>query len=611
MCGIVGFVSFRDEKSAPPPHFLKGILNHRGPDRFAHTQLGPCSLWHFRLSVIDPTDGGNQPLSTPCGRYTLIFNGEVYNYRALKKQYKLPCKGESDSEVVLLLFNALGLDSLALLEGMFSLAIWDAQEKKLTLARDRIGIKPLYYSTANGVGFSFASEVKGLQALGETRPSKKYLSDYLNLGFVPGQNTLFEGIHQIRPGYYLQLKDGKANHRAFYSLFDRVNEKPSVPTSYDSAKKSLRDLIYKSVEDRLVADVPLGCFLSGGIDSSLVVAVAQNLLGSNLQTFSVGFKEAAFNEASHAAKIAQYLGCDHREKIFEQKDLLDIFSNYLSMTDQPFGDTSLLPTSLVSQFAREHVTVALSGDGGDEGFLGYGMYTWAKRLDSVLLRKAGRLAYPLVKSLGSSRYKRAFGLFEGHKKEYRQRHIFSQEQYFFSQKEIRKLQLGTSSFSPQPPIPSWMSAQEQQAFFDYCWYLPDDLLVKVDRASMAHSLEVRVPLLDHRIVEFALSLPAHWKKRQSVTKYILKDILFDLVPKEFFDRPKQGFSVPLAQYLKGPLRPWVEKHLTREIIEKYSWVDPDVVELYKTCFFTKGDTYLYHRIFLLAMLHQWLERHGE
>ena len=608
MCGIVGFVSFFDEKNAPAPDLLRGILKHRGPDRFAHTQLGPCTLWHFRLSVIDPTDGGNQPISTPCGRYTLIFNGEIYNYKTLKKQYDLPCIGESDSEVVLLLFNSLGVDSLALLEGMFSLAIWDAQNKELTLARDRIGIKPLYYSLVNSVGFSFASEVKGLQALGETRPSNKHLADYLSLGFVPGQNTLFEGIHQVRPGYYIQLKDGKASHRAFYSLFDCVKERPSTSTSYDAAKKSLRKLIYKSVEDRLVSDVPLGCFLSGGIDSSLVVAVAQNLLGSKLKTFSIGFKEAAFNEASHAAKIAQYLGCEHREKIFEQKVLLDIFPNYLSMTDQPFGDTSLLPTSLVSQFAREHVTVALSGDGGDEGFLGYGMYAWAKRLDSVILRGAGRLAHPFVKILGNSRNKRAFGLFEGHKKENRLRHIFSQEQYLFSQKEIINLQLGRSIFSSAPPIPSWMNAQEKQAFFDYCWYLPDDLLVKVDRASMAHSLEVRVPLLDHHIVEFALGLPVHWKKRKSVTKYILKDILFDLVPKEYFNRPKRGFSIPLAQYLSGPLRPWVEQYLRKDLVAKHNWVDVHAVEQYKTRFFDKGDDYLYHRIFLLSILHQWLEK---
>lgn len=611
MCGVVGFVSFRDEHNAPAPNLLRGVLKHRGPDRFAHIQLGPCTFWHFRLSVIDPTDGGNQPLSTPCGRYTLIFNGEVYNYKALKKQFNLPCIGESDSEVVLLLFNAMGVDSLALLEGMFSLAIWDTQDKELTLARDRIGIKPLYYSKVTGLGFSFASELKGLQALGPTRPSNKHLADYFNLGFVPGQNTLFEGIHQVRPGCYIQLKDGKVNHREFYSLFDRVKERPSIPTSYDGAKKVLRELIYKSVEDRLVADVPLGCFLSGGIDSSLVVAVAQNLLGSKLQTFSIGFKEAAFNEAYYAEKIAHHLGCEHREKVFEQKDLLDIFSNYLSMTGQPFGDTSLLPTSLVSQFAREHVTVALSGDGGDEGFLGYGMYTWAKRLDNILFRNAGRLANPFIKSLGSSRYKRAFGLFEEHKKENRQRHIFSQEQYFFSQKEIRSLQIEECSFSSQPPIPSWMNAQEKQAFFDYCWYLPDDLLVKVDRASMAQSLEVRVPLLDHRIVEFALGLPVHWKKRNSVTKYILKDILFDLVPKEYFNRPKQGFSVPLAQYLKGPLRPWVEKHLMRGVIERHGWVDASIVEQYKTRFFTRGDNYLYHRIFLLSMLHQWLEKQDD
>ena len=608
MCGIVGLVSLRDEENTLSPDLLRGLLKHRGPDRFAYTQIGLCTLWHFRLSVIDPSAGGNQPLSTPCGRYTLIFNGEIYNYRALKKQFNLPCRGQSDSEVVLLLFNALGVSAIPLLEGMFSLAIWDAQDKELTLARDRIGIKPLYYSQTNGVGFYFASEIKGLQALNQLSPSNKYLADYLSLGFVPGENTLFEGIHQIKPGTYLQLKNGSVSHRTFYSLFENVKEKPSLPASYDAAKKSLRELIYKSIEDRLVADVPLGCFLSGGIDSSLVVAVAQNLLGGKLQTFSIGFKEAAFNESSHAAKIAGYLGCEHRERIFEQKDLLSIFSNYLTMTDQPFGDTSLLPTSLVSQFAREHVTVALSGDGGDEAFLGYGMYTWAKRLDSDLFRHAGRLASPLVKRLGSSRYKRAFALFEDHAKEERQRHIFSQEQYFFSKKEISALQLGASRFSSQPPSPPWMSAQEKQAFYDYCWYLPDDLLVKVDRASMAHGLEVRVPLLDRRIVEFALGLPIHYKKRKSVTKYILKDILFDLVPKEYFNRPKQGFSVPLAQYLKGPLRPWVEEHLMREKVVKHGWVDSRLVEQYKMRFFKTGEDYLYHRVFLLSLLHQWLDK---
>ena len=608
MCGVLGLVSFDENKKHGSPDMLKEVLAHRGPDRFGYTQVGSCTLWHYRLSVIDPSDQGNQPLTTPCGRYTLIFNGEVYNYRALKKQFNLPCVGKSDSEVVLLLFKALGTESIALLEGMFSFAIWDAQENELTLARDRIGIKPLYYSQSHSGDFVFASEIKGIQSLAPRKPSDEHLSDYLSLGFVPGNNTLFEGVYQVKPGSYVQVKKDDVYYHTFYSLSDRVKEAPAPPKSYETAKKSLRELIYKSVEDRLVADVPLGCFLSGGIDSSLVVAVAQDILGGSLETFSIGFKEAAFNEASHAAVIAKYLGSEHREKVFEPKDLLDIFPNYLSITDQPFGDTSLLPTFLVSKFAREHVTVALSGDGGDEGFMGYGMYDWAKRLDNPLLRFAGQITSPMIKMLGSSRYKRAFMLFEGHDKYQRQRHIFSQEQYLFSQKEIDTLRPGISKVSPQPPFPAWMSAQEKQAYFDYCWYLPDDLLVKVDRASMANSLEVRVPLLDHRMVEFALKLPVHWKKRNTVTKYILKDILFDLVPEKYFNRPKQGFSVPLAQYIKGPLRPWVEQYLRRELVAKHNWVDVQAVEQYKTRFFNTGDDYLYHRIFLLSILHQWLEK---
>ena len=608
MCGILGLVSLRDTKKEQSPERGKGILKHRGPDRFAFTQLGACTLWHYRLSVIDPSEHGNQPLTTSSGRYTLVFNGEVYNYQRLKKQFNLPCEGGSDSEVVLLLFEALGSKALEHFEGMFSLAIWDAQENELLLARDRIGIKPLFYAETKDNGFAFSSEIKGIQALEQVSPTKKYIADYLSLGFVPGENTLFQGVQQVKPGCYLRVKNGKISHHTFYSLYDRVKKEPSPPGSYSEAKKLLRELIYTSVSDRLVADVPLGCFLSGGIDSSLVVAVAQDLLGGNLKTFSIGFKEAAFNEASYAANIAHCLNCEHHTKMFGQDDLLDIFSNFLSMTDAPFGDTSLLPTALVSQFAREHVTVALSGDGGDEGFLGYGMYSWSKRLDSEMLRSVGRAASPLVKLFGNSRYKRAFALFERHNKDQRQRHIFSQEQYFFSQKEIGSLANKPSVPSPIPPLPAWMSAEEKQAFFDYCWYLPDDLLVKVDRASMAHSLEVRVPLLDHRIVEFALRLPVHWKKRKSVTKYILKDILFDLVPKEYFNRPKQGFSIPLATYLKGPLRPWVDQHLTRNVVTKHGWVKYSMVEEYKRRFYSKGEEYLYHRVFLLTLLHQWLEK---
>ena len=605
MCGILGHIGREAER--PGAQEIQNVLQHRGPDNFGFSRVGNCSFWHYRLSILDTSELGNQPLKSPCGQYTMVFNGEIYNYRKLRKDHALPCVSNSDSEVVLLLYQKMGVKMLSLLQGMFSIAIWNKNNDSLFLARDRMGIKPLFY-TQNPNGFFFSSEIKGLKALTPLVPSNKYLGDYLSLGFVPETNTFYNGVYKVRPGQYIQIENQQVSHHDYYVLHDVFHKKPALSKSYGQAKNQLRKLLYQGVEERLISDVPLGCFLSGGIDSSLVASIAQNIHGSPLKTFSIGFEENMFNESVFADHVAQHIGSEHYNKMFDQGHLIDIFSNYLALVDQPFGDTSLLPTSLVSQFAREHVTVALSGDGGDEGFMGYGMYTWAQRLSNPYLTMAGRIARPVVDAFGASRYKRAFGLFGPHDKEQRQRHIFSQEQYLFSEVEVANLVVENKGLSPCPPLPSWMIAQEKQAFFDYSWYLPDDLLVKVDRASMASSLEVRVPLLDHRIVEFAIGLPLSWKKRKSVTKYILKDILFDHVPESLFNRPKQGFSVPLAQYIKGPLRPWVEQYLKDDVVRNHGWVFPSLVEQYKRRFFERGEEYLYHRIFLLAMLHQWLEK---
>ena len=288
MCGVLGLVSFDENKKHGSPDMLKEVLAHRGPDRFGYTQVGSCTLWHYRLSVIDPSDQGNQPLTTPCGRYTLIFNGEVYNYRALKKQFNLPCVGKSDSEVVLLLFKTLGTESIALLRGMFSFAIWDAQENELTLARDRIGIKPLYYSQSHSGDFVFASEIKGIQSLAPSKPSDEHLSDYLSLGFVPGNNTLFEGL----PGQTRVLRSGKDDvyYHTFYSLSDRVKEAPAPPKSYETTK-SLCGSSSESVEDRLVADVPLRVLLSGGVDSSWWLLLHKTSLEEAYKPFQLGLKK--------------------------------------------------------------------------------------------------------------------------------------------------------------------------------------------------------------------------------------------------------------------------------------------------------------------------------
>ena len=605
MCGILGHIGREIQK--PDTQEIQSVLRHRGPDNFGYIRVGKCALWHYRLSILDTSELGNQPLTSPCGQYTMVFNGEIYNYRQLREDHKLSCVSNSDSEVVLLLYQKLGVKMLSILQGMFSIAIWNEEDQSLFLARDRMGIKPLFY-TQNANGFFFASEIKGLKVLTPLAPTNKYLGDYLSLGFIPETNTFYREVYKVRPGQYIRVENQQVSHHDYYVLHDVFRKKPTPAKSYDQAKKQLVQLLYQGVEERLISDVPLGCFLSGGIDSSLVASVAQNIHGGPLKTFSIGFGESLFNESVFAEAVAQHIGSEHYNKLFDQDHLIDIFSNYLALVDQPFGDTSLLPTSLVSQFAREHVTVALSGDGGDEGFMGYGMYTWAQRLSNPCLAVAGRIAKPVVDALGSSRYKRAFGLFGPHSKEHGQRHIFSQEQYLFSEVEVSRLVVENTGLSACPALPSWMSAQEKQAFFDYSWYLPDDLLVKVDRASMASSLEVRVPLLDHRIIEFAVGLPLSWKKRKAVTKYILKDILFDHVPENLFNRPKQGFSVPLAQYIKGPLRPWVEQYLKDDVVRNHGWVFPNLVKQYKRRFFEQGEEYLYHRIFLLAMLHQWLEK---
>ncbi len=377
-----------------------------------------------------------------------------------------------------------------------------------------------------------------------------------------------------------------------------------------NTRRSLGILLEQAVKRRLVSDVPVGTFLSGGTDSSLVTAIAQKLTHQPVKTFSIGFKESKFDESQFARKVAEHLKTDHHEFILSQDDALERMEKILEVYDQPYADSSAIPTMMVSEMARKHVTVALSGDGGDELFMGYGMYNWARRLNNPWLASSRPLIHFLLNRHPDNRYKRAAHLFARHNSERKKSHIFSQEQYMFGEGELENLlQPGwkrpVKLMEKNRVRRRELSPQEEQALFDLKYYLKDDLLVKVDMASMRYGLEVRVPLLDHRVVQFALNIDQRLKVKGPVAKYILKEVLYSHVPAHLFDRPKWGFSIPLAGWLKKELRHLPEDYLSEESVAAAGVVDPAVVKKLKEQFFNGAD-YLYNRLWLLVLLHKWL-----
>jgi asparagine synthase (glutamine-hydrolysing) len=378
------------------------------------------------------------------------------------------------------------------------------------------------------------------------------------------------------------------------------------------AKKALEDLLLSAVQYQLISDVPLGVFLSGGIDSSTVAALASRLLNTRLNTFSIGFTEAKFNEAPYASAVAKHLGTQHHEFIVSAAEAKRLVEPMLDAYDEPYADSSAIPTMLVSQLARQHVTVALCGDGGDELFFGYGMYQWAERLANPWLKVLRKPVSRLLTIPGAPRYRKAASLFGYEDESGLHGHIFSQEQGFFAQTELRSLLAAGTMPEGRPGHRGLMrelTPREKQALYDLETYLPDDLLTKVDRATMRYGLEARVPLLDHRVVEFALNLAPNLKYRNGVSKYLLKEVLYQYIPRHLFDRPKRGFSVPLASWLQGDLRYLQEEYLRKEVVERYGVTRFETVkELLRQ--FNGGNAYVYHRVWLLIVLHYWLQKHA-
>jgi asparagine synthase (glutamine-hydrolysing) len=613
MCGIIGsFVRCGIDQDKMKK--ATDLLIHRGPDSGGYytSPSGLVFLGHRRLSIIDVSEGANQPMYSHDKRYVIVYNGEVYNFEVLKQ--KLPgfdWKTQGDTEVVLELFAKFGAESFSWLNGIFAFSVYDTIEDKLWLCRDQLGIKPLFIQR-NNEQLIFASELKSILVSNQKHDnnngaliSKKAVAHFLHLGYIPEPMTIYRGIKKFPAGNYavLDIKTNEWNRQKYWNARDYYLKNP-IENEAD-AFKQYKEKLFAAVEKQMISDVPLGTFLSGGIDSSLVTAVASKISPKKVKSFCIGFEDAKFDESPFAHQVASHLGTDHHLFKVKLDDIFSLFPEFLSVYDEPFADSSAFPTMLVSKLAKEHVTVTLSGDGGDEFFLGYGMYNWAKRLQDTRVQMFRKPIF-LASKFMNERHQRAGRVFNFPAVKRIHSHIFSQEQYLFSEQELKKLMFKNDfDFSELNITPKSGTAQERQAFWDIEHYLKDDLLVKVDRASMHYSLETRVPLLDKDLVEFSLSLPLSMKVSEEYgTKYLMKKALYEMVPQQIFERPKKGFSIPLHNWLSNELKPMLEKYLGKQKIEYAGLVDfktaQKVINQYM-----EGKTYYYNRVWALLVLHWW------
>lgn len=610
MCGIAGFYSPEEKFTQEDLAAMTQTLVHRGPDACGYYFEQNIGLGHRRLSIIDLSEAANQPMVSRSGRYVVIFNGEIYNYRDVAADLKIKQRTSSDTEIVVEGFELLGEQIVRKLNGMFAIAIYDKKEDALFLFRDRIGKKPLFYYW-DGKNFAFASEIKALQKLALVQATRKInkaaLNQYLHLGYIREPHTIYENMHRFPSGSYAKLSKKEFAIQSYWRPEDFIKEETLRDVT--EAKKQLNELVVSAVRYRMISDVPFGSFLSGGADSSLVTAVAQKISSSPINTFCIGFKESKYNEADHARKIAKHLGTHHQEFIVSQMDALDLFEQIPDIYDEPYADSSAVPSLLVARLARQQVKMTLSGDGGDETFMGYGFYRWAKRLENPAVKAFRKPIGHLLKQL-SSRYERISHLFLYEDEKKIQSHIFSQEQYFFSEAEIAGL-LSPDYHAPLPQdaldnhFPRKLMPAERQALFDMRHYLKDDLLVKVDRATMRYSLETRVPLLDYRLIEFALNVDESLKLHGPVMKFLLKELLYDYVPRAYFEgRPKWGFAMPLTEWFKKELRYLPETYLNEQVTREIGILHPETVSGLVKRYFA-GSDYLYNRLWIMIMLHKW------
>ena len=647
MCGIAGFLSGNqdDWRSVDTIAASMGhAIIHRGPDDsgvWASPEENVC-LVQRRLSIVDLSDAGHQPMHSASGRYTLVFNGEIYNHQTLRielEQSNLApdWRGRSDTETIVACFDAFGLETaLCKFVGMFAIAVFDRNTNSLFLARDRMGEKPLYYGTQQNRSF-FASELKSIKAHPGFRPqvNRDALCLYLRHNYIPAPYSVYTDINKLRPGYYVNLSAG-SDPICYWSFDAIVEQGKSVP--YTGGDQEIidhfDDILRSAVGLQMQADVPLGAFLSGGIDSSLIVALMQEQSVSKIKTFSIGFKDERFNEAPYAKAVSQHIGTDHRELYVEGRQALDVIPKLPSIYDEPFSDSSQIPTFLVSELARAHVKVSLSGDAGDELFAGYNRYLWgdsvqrklgalpfsvrglAAKIATSLAPKTwdGLLKAPLAIAPQSLRFQnpgdkihKMAGILRANDpmELYRQliSHWDAPDAVVKGGNEPCVLQ------KAQDGVQGNLSFVDAMMHLDSVTYLPDDILVKVDRAAMSVSLETRVPFLDHRVVEAAWKLPAHMKVRGGDSKWILRQLLYQRVPKDLIERPKIGFGVPLDSWLRGPLRDWCETLLEKQTLDEAGFFNSNAIRKKWSEHLSGSRNWSYH-LWDVLMFEAWRQEHG-
>ncbi|HEY1937100.1 MAG TPA: asparagine synthase (glutamine-hydrolyzing) [Candidatus Angelobacter sp.] len=614
MCGIAGFWQKKRHDDQPEEVLVRmgSALKHRGPNDSGTfcDNSNAVGLVHQRLSILDLSPAGHQPMFSHSGRYVMVFNGEIYNFSQIKQELgpDYSWNGHSDTEVMLEAIECWGLyKAVKRFVGMFAFALWDKEEQKLFLVRDRLGIKPVYYGVV-GDDFVFGSELKAIRQYPafEARVDRDALALYMRHNYVPTPHCIYVGLRKLHPGSILVVSapDAEPELTYFWSAVEVAKHGAESPfagcdnEAVDQLEKTLR----QAIGLRMIADVPLGAFLSGGIDSSTVVALMQSLSTRPVKTFTIGFREDDYNEATHAKRIARYLGTDHTELYVTPEEALAVVPLLSTMYDEPFADSSQIPTYMVSRLARTSVTVSLSGDGGDELFGGYNRYVLTKAMWTKLQRmpkSMRRIASRAIYSVPPSYIDGAYGLAKTMVPSTRRWAAAGDKAHklagFLEEESLESFYMRALSHWPDPSDVvlgsqepetiiafirqmEWLhNIEDRMMLTDQVNYLPDDILTKVDRASMAVSLEARVPILDHRLLEFAWRLPLHFKIRDGVSKWILRQVLYRYVSPEMVERPKMGFGVPIDGWLRGPLRNWAEDLLSPRALESHGLLNAAII----------------------------------